>query len=101
MTQFTLHIFMNTAENASRLYKEAAYTLKNGICRRVVVLAFWNEGLARNETTTDGLEIKRLPTVLHRYKSAVFLRRLVLLRKVVALLSLFSMRLTASKPLGD
>ncbi|MFC7407836.1 glycosyltransferase [Hydrogenophaga atypica] len=80
---------MNTAENASRLYKEAAYTLKNGICRRVVVLAFWNEGLARNETTTDGLEIKRLPTVLHRYKNAVFLRRFVLLRKVVALLSLF------------
>lgn len=89
MTQFTLHIFMNTAENASRLYKEAAYTLKHGICRRVAVLAFWSEGLAREESTGDGLEIKRLPTVLHRYKNTTILRRFVLLRKVIALLSLF------------
>lgn len=88
MTQFALHIFMNTAENASRLYKEAAYTLRHGICRRVVVLAFWSEGLAREETTSEGLEIKRFSTLLHRYKNTAILRRLALFRKAIALLSL-------------
>lgn len=89
MTQFTLHIFMNTAENASRLYKEAAFTLNNGICRRVAVLAFWNEGLAREEMTNDGLEIRRLPTLLHLYKDTRLLQRAEVLRNFVAIVSLF------------
>jgi glycosyltransferase involved in cell wall biosynthesis len=88
MLPFTLHIFLSSIENETRLYKEAAYTLANGICGRVAVLGLWNEGLAINETTVYGCEIHRLPTMVRRYRNAALLRRFALLRKFVALLSL-------------
>lgn len=80
MTQFTLHIFVSTVEHASRLYKEAAFTLGNGVCDRVAVLGFYGDGLALNEVTSDGLEIMRLPTVFHKNKTSKLLRSNSLIR---------------------
>lgn len=70
MAQFTLHILVSTVEHASRLYKEASFTLSNGICDRVVVLGFYGDGLALNEVTADGLEIVRVPTFFHKNKNS-------------------------------
>lgn len=88
MTKFALHIFLSTIENETRLYKEAAYNLQGGICTRVTVLGLWNEGLAVQETTDYGLQIRRLKTMARRYRSSALLRRFALLRKSVALVSL-------------
>lgn len=88
MGQFTLHIFLSSIESETRLYKEAAYTVERGICRRVAVLGLWREGLAIHETTDYGLEIRRLPTMVRRYRNSALLRRLGSLRKAVAVLSL-------------
>lgn len=88
MTAFTLHIFLSSIESETRLYKEAAFTLKTGICVRVAVLGLWREGLAMQETTAYGLEIRRLQTIVRRYRNSALLRRLGVLRKVFALLSL-------------
>ncbi len=83
-----LHIFLSSIENETRLYKEASYTLRTGICERVAVLGLWSHGLATQETTDYGLEIRRLPTMVRRYRNASFLRRYWILRKVLAFLSI-------------
>ena len=87
MNKFALHIFLSSIESETRLYKEAAYCLKNGIYNKVSVLGLWNEGLAVQETTDYGLEIWRLRTIIRRYRSSLLLRRFGLLRKFVAVLS--------------
>lgn len=89
MPGFTLHIFLSSIESETRLYKEADFTLRAGICARVAVVGLWREGLATQETTDYGLEIRRLQTMVRRYRNAALLRRVGLLRKVVAMLSLF------------
>lgn len=88
MRRFSFHIFLSSVESETRLYKEAAYTLETGICHRVAVLGLWSEGLAAQETTDYGLEIRRLPTILRRYRNSALARRFGLLRKLLALLSL-------------
>lgn len=89
MSRFTLHIFLSSIESETRLYKEAAYTLSERICSRVAVLGLWRDGLATNEVTEYGLEIHRLPTMLRKYRHRALVRRFTLLRKLLALLSLF------------
>jgi len=89
MPGFTLHIFLSSIQSESRLFKEADFTLRAGICSRVAVVGLWNEGLATQETTDYGLEIRRLQTLVRRYRNAAVLDRFGLLRRAVALLSLF------------
>lgn len=89
MTSFTLHIFLSSIESETRLYKEAAYTLSKGICSRVAVLGLWRDGLARDEVTEYGLEIHRLPTMVRKYRDRPLVRQFGLLRKLLALISLF------------
>lgn len=105
MSGLTLHIFLSSIESETRLYKEAAYTLGASICERVTVLGLWSDGLATQETTDYGLEIRRLPTMVRRYRNVVLVRRSRLLRKVLALLSLieyvFACILTARRMRPD
>lgn len=89
MSRFTLHIFLSSIESETRLYKEAAYTLSEGICSRVAVLGLWRDGLATDEVTDYGLEIHRLPTMIRKYRDRALVRRFEPLRKLLALLSLF------------
>lgn len=88
MAQRALHIFLSSIESETRLYKEAAYTVANGLCTTVAVIGLWSEGLATHEVTDYGLEIYRKPTWLSRWRHSMTLRRLGNLRKLVAILSL-------------
>lgn len=83
-----LHIFLSGIESETRLFKEARYTIERGIFDRVVVLGTWAQGLAEREVTSYGLEIHRLTLWIRRYGEAPVFRRLRLLRKLVAGLSL-------------
>lgn len=89
MSRFTLHIFLSSIESETRLYKEAAYTLSKGICSRVAVLGLWRDGLTTDEVTDNGLEIHRLPTMVRKYRDNALVRRFGLLRKLLAIVSLF------------
>lgn len=84
-----LHIFLSSIENETRLYKEASYTIRTGICERVEVMGLWSDGLASHETTDYGLEIRRVTTMVRRYRNVALLRRYRMMRKVLALLSIF------------
>jgi glycosyltransferase involved in cell wall biosynthesis len=86
--QFVLHIFLSSIESETRLFKEAAYTLASGICRRVVVLGLWRQGLRTHETTEYGLEIYRLETFVRGLREDSPLKRSPLIRRVLALFSL-------------
>lgn len=88
MSNFTLHIFLSSIESETRLYKEAAYTLKSGICSRVAVLGLWQTGLVTEEVTEYGLEIRRIPTMVRRFRSLSLIRQFGVLRKALALVSL-------------
>lgn len=88
MSNFTLHIFLSSIESETRLYKEASYTLANGICTRVAVLGLWKVGLAKNEIADCGLEIRRYPTLNRRFQNSFLFRRIKVFRKILALLSL-------------
>ncbi|MCZ8158971.1 MAG: glycosyltransferase [Rhizobiaceae bacterium] len=88
MSSFTLHIFLTSAGNESRLYKEAAYTISAGICRRVLLIGLWKDGLATDEITDFGLEIYRHPTMIARYSKARVLRQFGILRNVLLMWSL-------------
>ena len=94
MNSFTLHIFLSTIESETRLYKEVAYTLESGICDRVAVLGLWKKGLETSEITEFGLEIYRKQTMIRRWRNSAVLRRVGVLRRVVALLSLVQYTLT-------
>lgn len=87
MPGFTLHIFLSSIESETRLFKEADFTLRNEICTRVAVIGLWKEGLATQETTESGLEIRRLQTILQLYRHVALLRQVRLIRKFVALIS--------------
>ncbi len=88
MSQVTLHIFMNSIENTTRVFKEAAYTLDEGICTKVAVIGLWQEGLAREETNEDGLDIIRHPTLIKKIRPGSFAYRTRLVRKFIAVFSL-------------
>ena len=84
MKSFTLHIFLSSIESETRLYKEAAYTLKHGICSRVVVLGLWDKGLKKNETTFDDLEIIRIATLIRNLQKTSVFYRISFLKKLLA-----------------
>lgn len=86
--RLNLHVFLSTIENESRLLKETRYTLEQGIFTRAVVLGLWAKGLKKQEVTSHGLEINRLAVLIRRYSDFWLLRRLPLLRKLVAALSM-------------
>ena len=88
MSRVTLHIFMNSIENTTRVFKEAAYTLNTGICTKVAVIGLWEEGLPREETNEDGLDILRHPTLIKRIDVKSMFYRIVLLRQILKVLSL-------------
>ena len=88
MKKFVLHIFLSSIENETRLYKEANYNLKSGICSKVAVFGLWNENLPLYEITNYGLEILRIKTMIRKYRNSNFLHRFSLLRKTIAVLSL-------------
>lgn len=86
--RLNLHIFLSSIESETRLFKEARYTIEQGIFARVVVLGTWAEGLEKREVTSYGLEIHRMTLLIRRYGGLALLRRLPLLRKLVAALSM-------------
>ncbi|CAN1518564.1 putative glycosyl transferase [Paracoccaceae bacterium] len=88
MSRVNMHIFLSRLESETRLFKEAAYTLGNGIFDRVVVLGLWKEGLPRFERTESGLEMRRVKTMIGALQQYDILRRLGLVRKVISALSL-------------
>ena len=87
-SRLNLHIFLSGIENETRLFKEARYTIEQGIFDRVVVLGTWGKGLQPREITSYGLEIHRLTLWIRRFGRTALLQRLALLRKLVAGLSL-------------
>ena len=93
--RLNLHIFLSVIGNESRLFKEARYTIEQGIFDRVVVVGLWTEGLERRETTSYGLEIDRLTLLIRRFGDTQLLRRFSLLRKVVAALSMLQFSVLA------
>lgn len=95
MPRTNLHIFLSSIESETRLFKEAAFTLGNGILDRVVVFGLWADGLAREETTPFGLEIQRKPTLIRRYKNFPLVGRVRLLSKALAALSLLQYSVAA------
>lgn len=86
--RLNLHVFLSSIESETRLFKEARYTLEQGIFDRVVVVGLWAKNLKHREVTSYGLEIDRLTVLIRRYGEAKILRRLPLLRKVVAAISM-------------
>ena len=88
MSHNTLHIFNNSISNTTRLFKEVAFVKKRKICTRVVVIGLWEPGYEIEQVTEDGLEIKRKPTFLSKTHPSSFVRRVALLRKFIAALSL-------------
>ena len=86
--RLNLHIFLSGIENETRLFKEARYTLEQGIFSRVVVLGTWSQGLEPREVTEHGLEILRVKLLIRRYAELGSLRRLPMLSKVMAALSM-------------
>jgi glycosyltransferase involved in cell wall biosynthesis len=86
--RLNLHVFLSGIESETRLFKEARYTIARGIFDRVVVLGLWGKGLETQEVTSYGLEIHRLTVWIRRYGDLAVLRRVSLLRKLVAALSL-------------
>ncbi|GLS00177.1 glycosyltransferase [Brevundimonas denitrificans] len=86
--RLNLHVFLSSVESETRLFKEARYTLEQGIFDRVVVVGLWAKDLKRSEVTSYGLEIERLTVLIRRYGDAEILRRLPILRKVVAAISM-------------
>lgn len=81
-----LHLHFTDAENATRLFKEAQFTLSRRIFRRVVVLGLWREGLPLAEAHPTGLEIRRVETKLRVLKEHKAMRW-ALLRKAIAAFS--------------
>ena len=79
---------MSNVEKETRLFKDASYTLRNGILDRVVVIGLWAEGLDERAVTDYGLEIIRWPTVLRLLKNRPIVRRLALFYRVLALISI-------------
>lgn len=88
MSRTTLHIFMNSIENTTRVFKEAAYTLNAGICSKVAVIGLWEGGLPRKETNEDGLEVLRHPTLIKQIRPTSFAYRASLVRKLIAVFSM-------------
>ncbi len=88
MTRTNLHIFPTNIESQTRLFKEAEYTLSSDIVDRVVVLGLWHEGQPTEETLKSGLEVVRVKTVLRKYRYSQLIRKLSILRKILASFSL-------------
>jgi glycosyltransferase involved in cell wall biosynthesis len=86
--RLNLHIFLSGIESETRLFKEARYTIEQGIFSRVVVLGTWGKGLERREVTEYGLEILREPLLIRHFAGLGFLRRLPLLSKLMAAFSM-------------
>lgn len=86
--RLNLHVFLSSIENETRLFKEARYTIEQGIFARVVVVGLWAQGLKGREVTSYGLEIRRLSVLIRRFGDVGWLRRFPLLRKAVAALSM-------------
>ena len=91
MSRVNMHIFLSRLESETRLFKEAAYTLGNGIFDRVVVLGLWKEGLLRFERTESGLEMRRVKTMIGTLQQYDISRRLGLVRKVISAVSLLQL----------
>lgn len=86
--RLNLHVFLSSIESETRLFKETRYTIEQGIFDRVVVLGTLANGLKRREVTASGLEIERLQLLIGRYGRTSLMRRLPLLRKLIAALSM-------------
>jgi glycosyltransferase involved in cell wall biosynthesis len=93
--RLNLHVFLSSIESETRLFKEARYTIEQGIFDRVVVLGLWAQGLEHREVTSYGLEIHRLTVLIRRFGDGKLLRRFTLLRKVVAALSMLQFSVLA------
>lgn len=93
--RLNLHVFLSSIESETRLFKETRYTIEQGIFDRVVVLGTWAEGLKDREVTAYGLEIRRLLLLIGRYGQTPLMRRLPLVRKLVAVLSMVQFLLFA------
>jgi hypothetical protein len=87
MSRVNMHIFLSRLESETRLFKEAAYTLGNGIFNRIMVLGLWKEGLPRFERTESGLEMWRVKTMIGAMQQYDISRRLGPFRKVISALS--------------
>jgi hypothetical protein len=87
MSGVNMHIFLSRLESETRLFKEATYTLGNGIFERVVVFGIWREGLARYERTESGLEMRRVKTMISVLQQYHVIRKLGLVRKLISALS--------------
>lgn len=90
MSSVSLHLFLTNIQNQTRLFKEARYLIQGSIVERVVVLGLWTEGLPREEITDYGLEIRRLPILVRRYRNAW-----KPIRKLLALVSVMQYTLHA------
>ena len=55
-----LHILADTATTPSRVWKEATSFLRNGLARRVVLMAKWEPGLAEREELAPGISVWRV-----------------------------------------
>lgn len=66
---YNLHLFITTAINETRLFKEAEDSLRSGRFECVEVLAVWEKGLAVSEIHRSGLRIHRVQTFLRRLQS--------------------------------
>jgi glycosyltransferase involved in cell wall biosynthesis len=88
-----LHLFYSPIQTETRLFKEAAFTLRHGIADEVVVIGIARDGLAQRETTSDGLQVYR---VRPRFASWPLVRRaskFPLFRKFVTVISLIHFHL--------
>jgi glycosyltransferase involved in cell wall biosynthesis len=90
-----LHLFVTTATNESRLFKEAANSLETGRFAAVSVAAFWEEGLSRHEVHNSGLVIERLATVLRRLQARGFLKKSKVLRPLLMAFAFFEYAIIA------
>lgn len=82
--KINLHLFGSEVLGGGRLYKEALYTLHNGIFDKVVALLYWREGLPLSEHQPSGLSIIRKKTMLNTIRGRGWLRNPSILRSVVS-----------------
>lgn len=88
MSKINLHIYPTTIKNQNRLFKEAQYTLNEGLVDRVIVLGLWHPSQESRETLVSGLEVIRFRTVLRVLRDRRFVKHVPAFRKILAGISL-------------
>lgn len=98
MGKKNIHIFLSSLTGVeNRFFKEASYLLRSNIFDQVIAVGKWDEKYKINEVHKSGVLIKRCKTLIARYKSVPVINKYVLIRKLIALISIIQFAVFALK----